>query len=68
MTSGTLKTSAILVNKIANGICDTVSLSQTTKHFSNYYNEEGFYEIIQGTNEQCKKQNLSWRLRFVRWL
>lgn len=34
MTTGILKTGTVLVNKIATGICDTISLSQTTKRFS----------------------------------
>lgn len=43
MTTGILKSGTVLVNKIATGICDTVSLSQTTKRFRNHYNKRGFF-------------------------
>lgn len=43
MTTGILKSGTVLVNKIATGICDTISLSQTTKRFRNHYNKEGFF-------------------------
>ena len=43
MGTGILKTGTVLVNKIATGICDTISLSQTTKRFRNHYNKEGFF-------------------------
>ena len=38
MTTGILKTGTVLVNKIATGICDNISLSQTTNRFRNHYN------------------------------
>jgi len=40
MTTGILKSGTVLVNKIAIGICDNISLSQTTKRFRNHYNKE----------------------------
>ena len=43
MTTGILKTGPVLVNKIATGICDTISLSQTTKRFRNHYNKKDFF-------------------------
>lgn len=43
MTTGILKTGTVLVNKIATGICDTISLSQTTKRFRNHYNKKDFF-------------------------
>jgi hypothetical protein len=43
MTTGILKSGTVLVNKIATGICDTISLSQTTKRFRNHYNKKGFF-------------------------
>jgi ribosomal protein S4E len=43
MTTGILKMGTVLVNKIATGICDTISLSQTTKRFRNHYNKKGFF-------------------------
>lgn len=43
MATGILKTGTVLVNKIASGIFDTVSLSQTTKRFRNHYNKKGFF-------------------------
>ena len=42
MTAGILKTGTVLVNKIASGINDNISLSQTTKRFRNHYNKRGF--------------------------
>ena len=43
MTTGILKTGTVLVNKIATGICDNISLNQTTKRFRNHYNKKGFF-------------------------
>jgi hypothetical protein len=43
MATGILKSGTVLVNKIATGICDTISLSQTTKRFRNHYNKKGFF-------------------------
>lgn len=43
MTTGILKTGTVLVNKIATGICDNISLSQTTKRFMNHYNKKDFF-------------------------
>lgn len=46
MTTGILKSGTVLVNKIATGICDTISLSQTTKRFRNHYNKKGFFKKL----------------------
>jgi len=46
MTTGILKTGTVLVNKIATGICDSISLSQTTKRFRNHYNKKGFFRKL----------------------
>lgn len=46
MTTGILKTGTVLVNKIASGINDTISLSQTTKRFRNHYNKLGFFKKL----------------------
>jgi len=46
MTTGILKTGSVLVNKIASGIHDEVSLSQTTKRFRNHYNKLGFFRKL----------------------
>ena len=46
MTTGILKGSTVLVNKIATNICDTISLSQTTKRFRNHYNKEDFFRKL----------------------
>ncbi len=43
MTTRILKTGTVLVNKLATGICDTISVSQTTKRFQNHYNKEVFF-------------------------
>lgn len=43
MITGILKNGTVLVNKIASGIHDDVSLSKTTKRFRNHYNKKGFY-------------------------
>ena len=46
MTTGILKSGTVLVNKIATGICDKISLSQTTKRFRNHYNKKGFFKKL----------------------
>jgi hypothetical protein len=46
MTIGILKSGTVLVNKIASNICDTISLSQTTKRFRNHYNKKGFFKKL----------------------
>jgi hypothetical protein len=46
MTTGILKTGTVLVNKIASGINDEISLSQTTKRFRNHYNKLGFFKKL----------------------
>ena len=57
MTTGILKTGTVLVNKIATGICDTISLSQTTKRFRNHYNKKDFFmKLFRGhmNSVKCK--------------
>jgi len=46
MTTGILKTGIVLVNKIATGICDTISLSQSTKRFRNHYDKKDFFKKL----------------------
>jgi hypothetical protein len=46
MTTGILKTGTVLVNKIASGINDDISLSQTTKRFRNHYYKLGFFRKL----------------------
>jgi len=46
MATGILKTGTVLVNKIATGINDKISLSQTTKRFRNHYNKVGFFKKL----------------------
>lgn len=43
MVTGILKNGTVLVNQIASGINDTISLSKTTKRFRNHYNKKGFF-------------------------
>ena len=43
MVTGILKNGTVLVNKIASGINDDISLSKTTKRFRNHYNKKDFY-------------------------
>lgn len=43
MTTEILKSGTVLVNKIATGICDNISLSQTTKRFRYHYNKKNFF-------------------------
>jgi len=43
MSIGILKSGTVLVNKIATGINDKISLSQTTKRFRNHYNKKDFF-------------------------
>lgn len=55
MTTGILKTGTVLVNKIASGINDDISLSQTTKRFRNHYNKLGFFKkLFRGHIESVK--------------
>ena len=55
MTMGILKSGTVLVNKIATGICDTISLSQTTKRFRNHYNKKGFFmKLFRGHMDSVK--------------
>jgi len=57
MTTGILKTGTVLVNKIATGICDTISLSQTTKRFRNHYNKKGFFmKLFRGHMNSVKSK------------
>jgi hypothetical protein len=46
MTTGILKSGTVLVNKIATGIRDEISLSQTTKRFRNHYNKKIFFQKL----------------------
>lgn len=43
MVTGILKVGSVLVNKIAGGINDDISLSQTTKRFRKHYNKKTFF-------------------------
>jgi hypothetical protein len=43
MATGILKVGSVLVNKIAGGINDDISLSQTTKRFRKHYNKKDFF-------------------------
>jgi len=57
MTTGILKTGNVLVNKIAKGICDTISLSQTTKRFRNHYNKKDFFmKLFRGHMNSVKSK------------
>lgn len=46
MVTGILKNGTMLVNPIASGIQDSLSLSQTTKRIRNHYNKEGFFKKL----------------------
>ena len=57
MTTGILKSGTVLVNKIATGICDTISLSQTTKRFMNHYNKKDFFmKLFRGHMNSVKSK------------
>lgn len=43
MVTGIIKNGSVLINQIASGISDKVSLCKTTKRFRNHYNKEGFF-------------------------
>ena len=43
MVTGIIKNGTVLINQIASGIRDDVSLSKTTKRFRNHYNKIGFF-------------------------
>lgn len=46
MVTGIIKNGTVLINQIASGIKDDVSLSKTTKRFRNHYNKNGFFMKI----------------------
>ena len=46
MATGIIKNGTVLINQIASGIGDSVSLSKTTKRFRNHYNKEGFAQKL----------------------
>ncbi len=55
MVTGMLKNGTVLVNQIASGINDTISLSKTTKRFRTHYNKEKFFEkLFRGHLESVK--------------
>jgi hypothetical protein len=55
MATGILKSGTVLVNKIASGINDHISLSQTTKRFRNHYNKKNFFrKLFRGHIESVK--------------
>lgn len=55
MVTGILKNGTVLVNQIASGIQDNVSLSKTTKRFRNHYNKEGFFmKLFKGHIQSVK--------------
>lgn len=58
MTTGILKSGTVLVNKIATGICDNISLSQTTKRFRNHYNKMGFFRKLFQAHMNCIKTQI----------
>lgn len=43
MVTGIIKNGTVLVNQIASGINDDISLNKTTKRFRNHYNKIGFF-------------------------
>ena len=55
MVTGILKVGSVLVNKIAGGINDNISLSQTTKRFRKHYNKKGFFlKLLRGHMDSVK--------------
>jgi hypothetical protein len=62
MVKGILKNGTMLVNQIASGIQDSLSLSQTTKRFRNHYNKEGFFKKAGFKNIDKSKQHWPWLL------
>lgn len=55
MTTGILKVGSVLVNKIAGGINDEISLSQTTKRFRKHYNKKDFFlKLFRGHMQSVK--------------
>jgi hypothetical protein len=55
MVTGILKNGTVLVNQIASGINDSISLSKTTKRFRTHYNKTGFYaRLFKGHIESVK--------------
>jgi hypothetical protein len=61
MTTGILKSGTVLVNKIATGICDNISLSQTTKRFRNHYNKKNFFmKLFRGHRTHLLRTCRTW--------
>ncbi len=55
MVTGILKNGTVLVNQIASGINDSISLSQTTKRFRTHYNKKDFFaKLFKGHLESVK--------------
>lgn len=55
MVTGILKMGSVLVNKIASGINDDISLSQTTKRFRKHYNKKDFFlKLFRGHMDSIK--------------
>lgn len=46
MVTGIIKNGTVLINQIASGIGDRISLSKTTKRFRNHYNKVGFAQKL----------------------
>lgn len=55
MAIGILIKGTVLVNKVASGIKDDVSLSKTTKRFRTHYNKDGFSEKIYSSHFESVK-------------
>lgn len=58
MVLGILKKQTPLVNKIASGIRDTISLSQSTKRLRNHYNKKDFYLDVLTDHLQAVKDKI----------
>ena len=59
MVTGIIKNGTVLVNQIASGIGDSVSLSKTTKRFRNHYNKEGFAQKLAKSHLQSVQGKIS---------
>ncbi len=55
MVTGIIKNGTVLVNQIASGINDNVSLSKTTKRFRNHYNKQGWFMKLFKAHLHCTK-------------
>ncbi|MCP4053342.1 MAG: transposase [Mesoflavibacter sp.] len=59
MVTGILKSQQVFINQIATGICDPISLKQTTKRFRRHYNKIGFWKKVNKAHLESVKGKIN---------